>query len=136
MRILVLNGGSSSLKCRLDDLSELPQTPSAPLWSSHDSQIAEVLASVPGPVDVVGHRIVHGGPQYRQTTLLTPEVRAAIAQESEIAPAHNRSELEAIQMVDRILGTGIPQIAVFDTAFHVTLEPAAYVYPGPYQWLD
>jgi acetate kinase len=87
-------------------------------------------------VDVVGHRIVHGGPVYRQTTALTPEVRAAIAKEIEFAPAHNRFELEAVQAVDRFLGSGVLQIAAFDTGFHATLTPDAYVYPGPYAWLE
>jgi acetate kinase len=86
-------------------------------------------------IDVVGHRIVHGGPLYRESTALAPEVRAAIAQQVEFAPSHNRFELEAVQAVDRVLGPDVPQIAVFDTGFHATLEPAAYVYPGPYSWL-
>ena len=147
MRVLVLNGGSSSFKCWLSELSGgvFPVVPPKPLWEAHidlkrDSRIDEVLEpilkSVPGPIDVAGHRIVHGGPRYRESTELTPEVRAAISQEAEMAPAHNRFELAAIQTVERTLGTGIPQIAVFDTAFHSTLEPPAYVYPGPYEWLD
>jgi len=79
-----------------------------PRWQSHidwngQTPIAEALAPVlkglPA-VDVVGHRIVHGGKAYRETTLLTPEVRAAIAQEAEFAPAHNRFELEAIEAID------------------------------------
>jgi len=87
-------------------------------------------------IDVVGHRIVDGGPVYRESTPLTPEVRAAIAEQAEFAPAHNRFELEAVQTVDRVIGPDVIQIAVFDTGFHTTLEPAAYVYPGPYSWLE
>ena len=147
MRILVINGGSSSFKCRLDDLPDgpLPAVPPKPVWEKHvewdqSSSVADVLEpvlkSIPGSVDVVGHRIVHGGPVYRQTTALTPEVRAAIAKEIEFAPAHNRFELEAVQAVDRFLGSGVLQIAVFDTGFHATLTPDAYVYPGPYAWLE
>ncbi len=147
MRILVLNGGSSSFKCWLGELpGEPPPVVSPkPMWEAHvdlksdskiDAVLEPVLKSVPGPVDVVGHRIVHGGPGYRESTTLTPKVRAAIAQESEMAPAHNRFELAAIRTVDRILGTTVPQIAVFDTAFHATLESPAYVYPGPYEWLS
>jgi acetate kinase len=147
MRVLVINGGSSSFKCRLDDLPDqpLPVAPPQPLWTkrvdwNQKSSVAEllepVLKSIPGSVDVVGHRIVHGGPKYRQSTPLTPEVRTAIAKEIEFAPAHNRFELEAVQAVDRFLGSGILQIAVFDTGFHSTLTPDAYVYPGPYAWLE
>ena len=137
MRILVLNGGSSSLKCRLDDLTASPPSePIAPVWSCNaqrDDSIERILESVPRPVDIVGHRIVHGGP-FRQTAMITPEVRSAIAREVEVAPEHNRYELEAIDAAARAFGT--PQVAVFDAAFHSTLDRAAYVYPGPYEWLD
>lgn len=147
MRILVINGGSSSFKCRLDDLPEGPlhTAPPKPVWekrvdwdqsSSVIDVLEPVLKSIPGSVDVVGHRIVHGGPLYRKTTALTPKVRAAIAKEIEFAPAHNRFELEAVQAVDRFLGSSVLQIAVFDTGFHSTLAPDAYVYPGPYAWLE
>src|SRR5690242_17368269 len=79
--------------------------PPKPVWKSHldlnsTSQAAAmldpVLASVPRPVDVAGHRVVHGGQAFRKTTLLTPAVRAAIAQQAEIAPSHNRLELAAM----------------------------------------
>jgi len=172
LRILVLNGGSSSFKCWYSDLEDgpLPVEAQPPLWSaradwSHHTGVAEVRITrsdgtsfnqqltVAAPVavlepvlkslvdggaqiDVVGHRVVHGGPDYRQSTPLARAVRAAIAKYVEFAPAHNRFELEAIQAVDRILGTDVPQIAVFDTGFHSTLEPAAYVYPGPYAWIE
>jgi acetate kinase len=146
MRILVVNGGSSSFKLRFDDLPDgpLPVAPAKPVWEKHvdwdqQSSVPEilepVLKSVAGSVDVVGHRIVHGGPVYRKTTALTPDVRNAMAKEIEFAPAHNRFELEAVQAVDQVLGTGTLQIAVFDTGFHATLTPDAYVYPGPYEWL-
>ena len=87
-------------------------------------------------VDVVGHRIVHGGAKYRESVLITPLVRSAIAELAEFAPAHNKLQLAAIETVDRVYGTKVPQVAVFDTAFHATLQPAAYVYPGPYAWLE
>jgi len=90
----------------------------------------------PADIAVVGHRIVHGGPKYRASVLITPEVRAGIAEQAEFAPAHNRAQLEAIQTIDRVVGTAVPQVAVFDTAFHSTLEPRAYVYAGPYSWLE
>jgi acetate kinase len=146
MRVLVINGGSSSFKCRLDDLPDqpLPVAAPQPLWTERvdwdqKSSVAEVLEpvlkSISGSVDVVGHRIVHGGPKYRESTPLTPEVRTAIAKEIEFAPAHNRFELEAVQAVDHIFGSSVLQIAAFDTGFHSTLPPDSYVYPGPYAWL-
>src|SRR5579862_9828996 len=137
MRILALNGGSSSVKCRLDEISSDPPTaPPEPAWQAHfdlrQNALDDLLRSVPRPVDVVGHRIVHGG-RLRRTAAITPEIRGAIAAEAEIAPAHNRFEIELIDAAARIFGT--PQIAVFDAAFHATLAPEAYVYPGPYEWL-
>ena len=113
-----------------------------PLWNKQlgaESELEPALKSLLAEhpqIDVVGHRIVHGGPVYRESTPLTPEVRKAIAEQVEFAPAHNRFELEAVQTVDRIIGPDVLQIAVFDTGFHKTLEPAAYVYPGPYAWLE
>jgi acetate kinase len=138
VKVLVLNGGSSSFKCWLGDLPD-----NRPLWTAHlaDMQVElepvlkSLLAEHP-KIDVVGHRIVDGGPIYRTSTPLTSEVRAAIAKQAEFAPAHNRLELEAVQTVDRVIGPDVLQIAVFDTGFHSTLEPAAYVYPGPYSWLE
>jgi acetate kinase len=137
MRILALNGGSSSLKCRLDDLGSAPPSePLTPVWTrsvDRGESIDDILKSIPGPVDLVGHRIVHGG-KFRESTKLTKEVRDEIAVEAENAPSHNKYELDAIDAVDRIFK--VPQIAVFDTAFHATLDRAAYTYPGPYEWLN
>ena len=154
MRILVLNGGSSSFKCWFHEVAEpLPIEAPRPLWeqnvSWHGEPLAEVIPAalenlwrgpqrvIAGPQEVqaVGHRIVHGG-RHRETMRLTPEVRAVIAEQEEFAPAHNRFELEAIHALGGLLGANVPQFAVFDTAFHTTLDPAAYVYPGPYDWLE
>jgi len=146
MKILVLNGGSSSLKCWYNDLRKdtLDAAPVQPLWSTHldwnentdiQAVFASVLKSLPGAVDVAGHRIVHGG-RFRGTTILTPEVRTAIAEETEIAPAHNRMALKAVEMLQQRFGPQLTQIAVFDTAFHATLPPEAYIYPGPYSWFE
>jgi len=86
-------------------------------------------------IAAVGHRIVNGGRDYTQPTAITPGVKAAIRRMAVFAPLHNRVELEGIELVERIFG-GIPQIAVFDTAFHSQLPNAAAVYPGPYEWLE
>ncbi|MGH9558895.1 MAG: acetate kinase, partial [Bryobacteraceae bacterium] len=137
MKILSLNAGSSSFKCRLDDLSRapLPLDPPKPVWEDRfdldPAKLDEALRSIPGPVEVVGHRIVHGG-KFRESIVITNEVRAAIAREAEIAPSHNRGELAAVDAVERVFGDRVKQIAVFDTEFHATLAPQAFVYPGPY----
>jgi acetate kinase len=86
-------------------------------------------------IDVVGHRVVHGGPKYEEPVLLTPDVRAEIAKVSAFAPLHNRAELEGVEVVEKLLGP-VPQVAVFDTGFHRRMPQAAAVYPGPYQWFE
>jgi|SRR5690242_15321006 acetate kinase len=144
MKILVVNAGSSSLKCWYHDLrgDALDTPPAQPLWSKHvdwdektdiEATFASVLQSLPGLVELAGHRIVHGG-RFRGATKLTPEVRAAIAEETAIAPAHNRIALKAVDILQRRFGADVTQAAVFDTGFHATLPPEAYVYPGPYAW--
>jgi acetate kinase len=89
--------------------------------------------SSPSDIDVVGHRVVHGGNKYKQPTVVSSAVRRALAQLSVLAPLHNRAELEGMEIIQKRLGT-VQQIAVFDTAFHSRMPPAAFVYPGPYQW--
>jgi acetate kinase len=93
------------------------------------------VISKPAEIDVVGHRVVHGGLQFREPVLVTPEVISAIVRLSELAPLHNRAEGEGMQIIRQIL-RDVPQVAVFDTAFHSQLPPEAAVYPGPYEWLD
>jgi acetate kinase len=95
---------------------------------------ARAIAS-PSEIDVVGHRVVHGGPHFEDPVLITEEVKSAIAGVSAFAPLHNRAELEGMQIVSELLGS-TPQVAVFDTGFHKTMPLAAAVYPGPYEWFD
>src|SRR5260370_40845637 len=99
------------------------------LWSG-DARVV----SGPAEIDVVGHRMVHGGKDFEQATVITPEVKSAIACMSVFAPLHNRAELEGIDIIEKQLGN-VPQVAVFDTGFHSRLPQAAAVYPGPYEWL-
>jgi acetate kinase len=86
-------------------------------------------------IAVVGHRIVHGGPHLSQPTLITPEVKQAIADVSAIAPLHNVAGLQGIELAKKLF-PNVPQIAVFDTGFHRTLPLSAAVYPGPYEWFE
>nr|WP_245817603.1 acetate kinase [Hydrococcus rivularis] len=86
-------------------------------------------------IDVVGHRVVHGGIDYTQATRITPAVKAAIAHLIPLAPAHNPAHLEGIDAIAQVLGD-IPQVAVFDTAFHGQMPPQAAVYPIPYEWFE
>jgi acetate kinase len=142
VRILVLNGGSSSLKCALFERDAAAWKHDEIWnqsidWSSTENATTALnpILQRAGKVDAVGHRIVHGGKDHRASVRITAEVRAAIAAQADLTPEHNRLELAAMDAVSQILGPGVPQIAVFDTGFHATLAPAAYVYPGPYDWL-
>ena len=101
------------------------------LWEGQTKVIEK-----PSEIDVVGHRVVHGGQDYRESVRVTAEVKAAIARLSILAPVHNPANLEGIAAIDRIFGEEIPQMAVFDTAFHSHIADAAAVYPGLYAWVD
>lgn len=84
-------------------------------------------------LEVVGHRVVHGGGKLAEPTRITPDVKATIASLAVFAPLHNRAELAGIETIEHLIG-GVAQVAVFDTGFHRTLPPEAAVYPGPYAW--
>jgi acetate kinase len=99
------------------------------LWSG----ITRVVSG-PSEINVVGHRVVNGGQNYREPIVVNAEVRATITRMSAFAPLHNRAELEGMDIIAKRFGA-IPQIAVFDTGFHSQLPESAYVYPGPYEWL-
>lgn len=90
----------------------------------------------PADIQVVGHRVVHGGSEYQDSTRITETVKAAIARLTELAPSHHSAHLEGINAVEVLLGQDVPQIAVFDTAFHAKIPPAAATYPVPYAWLE
>lgn len=87
----------------------------------------------PQAIDGVGHRVVHGGQDYQSSVVVTPEVKAAIADLIPLAPNHNPANLEGIELIEQLLGN-VCQVAVFDTAFHSHLPEVAAIYPGPYDW--
>lgn len=84
-------------------------------------------------IDAIGHRIVHGGEKLNRTTLVTKEVRQGIEDCIELAPLHNPPHLKGIDAVTKAM-PDIPQAAVFDTAFHSTIPPQAYLYALPYEF--
>jgi acetate kinase len=100
------------------------------LWSGE----APVL-KIPSEVDIIGHRVVHGGAEYRQSTIINDEVKEAIAKLAIFAPVHNPANLEGIIAAEKVFGN-IPQVAVFDTAFHAHLSPAAYTYAIPTKYTE
>ncbi|PWK15593.1 acetate/propionate family kinase [Tumebacillus permanentifrigoris] len=89
-----------------------------------------VLQSVE-EIAAVGHRVVHGGEQFALSSLLTDEVKRAIQDNVELAPLHNPANLQGIEAMEAVL-PGVPQAAVFDTAFHQSMPPEHYLYPIPY----
>jgi acetate kinase len=82
-------------------------------------------------IEAVGHRVAHGGERFSESVLITGEVRQAIEDCIELAPLHNPHNLRGVEACATLL-PGIPQVAVFDTAFHHTVPPHAHIYAVPY----
>ena len=83
-------------------------------------------------IDAVGHRVVHGGEQFASSVLITKEVIDKVIECSDLAPLHNPANLKGIYAMEALI-PGIPQVAVFDTAFHQTMPDYAYMYGLPYE---
>ncbi|MEM9265262.1 MAG: acetate kinase [Cyanobacteria bacterium P01_F01_bin.13] len=115
-----------TITSRRDILSGVLST----LWQG----TTQVLQSL-NEITAVGHRVVHGGQIYQASTLITPAVKTEIDRLRQLAPNHNPANLEGIDLMEELL-RDIPQIAVFDTAFHSQMPDVAAIYPGPYDWLD
>ncbi len=86
-------------------------------------------------IDAVGHRVVHGGEKFASSTLITPEVIEAIKECNDLAPLHNPANLIGIDACQKLM-PGVPMVAVFDTAFHQTMPPEAYMYGLPYSYYE
>jgi acetate kinase len=91
------------------------------------------LASSLGKIEAVGHRVVHGGDQYVESTLIAEQVEAGIDALAELAPLHNPSCLAGIRGARAAFGTTLPMVAVFDTAFHQTMPAVARQYALPFE---
>ncbi len=99
--------------------------------SSADSGISEI--SSVADIQAAGHRVVHGGERFTRSMLITDEVLRGIDDCIDLAPLHNPANIKGIMAVRDLFGAGLPQVAVFDTAFHQTLPERAYLYALPYQ---
>lgn len=88
----------------------------------------------PGDVTAVGHRIVHGGERFKKSVLIDDKVLREIEDCIDLAPLHNPANLRGIEAITSLLGTGIPQVAVFDTSFHVEMPEKASMYAIPYSF--
>jgi len=155
--VLVINCGSSSLKFALVDVSdgnvlrsglaERLQTEQARLklnlagdaalpGATHEQALDRILREL-GQVEIraVGHRVVHGGEAFSESVLIDEAVIAQIRRCSELAPLHNPANLTGIEVTQRRFPE-LPQVAVFDTAFHQSLPRKAYLYAVPYEFYE
>jgi acetate kinase len=151
LKVLVLNCGSSSIKYQLHDsatytalaeglVSRIGEDPAIP---DHGRGLELILESLLDPaagvmsalseVSAVGHRTVHGGSFFTAPALITPEIIEKMEEYAPLAPLHNPPILLGIREALRVL-PGIPQVAVFDTAFHTTIPAKAHVYALPYRF--
>ena len=134
--IFVVNSGSSSLKYQLIDVETqevalkggVDRIGEAGHAVDHTEALAGVLDQLAGhEVATVGHRVVHGGSLFASATVITAQVELAIEGLSALAPLHNPANLLGIRAARSAL-PHVPHVAVFDTAFHQTMPPAAYTY--------
>lgn len=140
MRILVLNAGSSSVKYKVIETETGDQVLSGSVddigaagsAAHHDDALARVMATVGDVtrIDGVGHRVVHGGERFVDPVVISAEVEAHIAELSGLAPLHNPANLAGIAAARQVLPE-VPHVAVFDTAFHASLSPAAFTLALP-----
>ncbi|MET3557194.1 acetate kinase [Streptococcus rupicaprae] len=97
----------------------------------HQKEVLGSLENIAG----VGHRVAHGGVHFKQSALVTPEVLRIIEELSLLAPSHNPINLQVIKAFQEFLPS-VPNVAVFDTAFHQTLAPEHYLYPLPKRYYE
>jgi len=161
MPVLVVNCGSTSIKAAVVDpetgrrLAELkverigqPETtatfndkPPTPCASSCEEALAsclpELLSGLPSDTQItsVGHRVVHGGSHFTSPTLLDDQVVDVLQQQADLAPLHNPANISGIRATWKLL-RDVPQIAVFDTAFHATIPRRARSYALPQDLAD
>jgi acetate kinase len=136
LRVLVVNAGSSSVKLSLlgpEDETLAERELSAPRSEVDATELRSALTDGLGEADVVGHRIVHGGAQFRDPVVIDASVEAALRELVDLAPLHQPKSLAALDAVSRALPR-LPAVACFDTAFHATLPDAAATYALPSAW--
>lgn len=141
-QILVFNAGSSSLKLGLFDATTQEQLAEKHVsWTVNEAvgqaaALRDLLSDLQlKGIAAVGHRVVHGGTRYTQAIRIDAAVSAEIEALAYLAPLHNRAALDGIEAVAQLL-PGIPQVAVFDTAFHASLPPHAFHFALPYRWYE
>ena len=139
MKILVLNAGSSSLKYHVFDCEPDGEKVLDKGFVERVSSVGDALQDVFAKVDkasieAVGHRVVHGGDRFQKSVIIDEDVEREIDLLGVLAPLHIPHNMEAYRAA-RELMPDVTQVAVFDTAFHHSLPPRAYVYGLPYEYL-
>jgi acetate kinase len=135
VQVLVVNAGSSSLKLRVLDAAQRVQASDdlPPVADEDlDRALGRFLAAGVG-VDAVGHRVVHGGAEFRRPVRLDEAVDDRLDRLSDLAPLHNPPSVAAIRAAQR-LRPELPQVACFDTAFHATMPEETATYALPWEW--
>jgi acetate kinase len=130
--VLVVNSGSSSLKYQVIDIETETSLLAGLIERVEDhsvafNQMVSELDQSGITLEAIGHRVVHGGAKFSEPTLITPEVIAAIEDLVPLAPLHNPGNLAGIRGAIKAF-PGLPQVAVFDTAFHQTMPKSSYTY--------
>jgi acetate kinase len=134
VRLLVVNAGSSSLKLHVLGDAEETVAEKSLEWPPDTPFPADALDDVPA-VDAVGHRVVHGGEEFREATWIDDEVRERLEALTPLAPLHQPRALAGIDGT----AAALPEVAAaacFDTAFHAALAPAAATYALPAEWRE
>lgn len=133
---------ASFLKLTSSDDQKVVITKDIPEHQTGVQMILEVLTSADNgclkslkEIDAVGHRVVHGGEKFHASVQINQAVIDQIKACFELAPLHNPSNLIGIEAVENLM-PGVPQVAVFDTAFHQTMPPKAYIYGLPYSYYE
>ena len=138
MRVLVVNTGSSSVKLRLLDGTELAGSTDLGAPSTLDpGEVGDAVGALAGEsgVDAAGHRIVHGGPLFTSAVVVDDKVRAELEAVVDLAPLHLPASLAGLDAVRTALPS-VPSVACFDTAFHATIPALAATYGLPAQWRE
>ncbi|MBL7080974.1 MAG: acetate kinase [Candidatus Omnitrophica bacterium] len=142
MNILVINCGSSSIKYELFSMPKQEVLERGLIdhigekdakTKNHYAGLKVVLSSIKHKVDGIGHRVVHGGEQFKKPVLINKEVILDIRRCCLLAPLHNPANLAGVRACKKLMGA-VPQVAVFDTAYHQTLPEYAYIYGLPYRF--
>ena len=142
MRILVVNSGSSSVKLRLvdgdDQVVRSADLPGLGPGDGPSRAVREAIAAAADGgtgIDAVGHRVVHGGAEYRDAVVADDEVVERLGAFVDLAPLHQPAALAALELARDALPR-IPHVACFDTAFHATIPAAAATYALPREWRE